>query len=91
MSNLQFKKTLMARIHFVDFGNTEWVPVSGIKPLLNMFFDLPAQAIRCSLAHVEPEDPSKVPNFNLGKEKLKFILKSIHFIVNSNRVYLIYI
>ena len=68
---MQYQKTLMAEIHFVDFGNTEWVKASAIKPLHNMFFDLPAQGIKCSLAHIHPEEPSRVPPFQLGKEKYR--------------------
>ncbi|XP_071961579.1 tudor domain-containing protein 1-like [Antedon mediterranea] len=45
----------MVFIHYVDFGNTEWVRRSEIRKLPSWFFDLPPQVIRCSLSHVYPK------------------------------------
>ena len=41
-------------VHYVDYGNTEWVPLVRVRPLLPQFsFDaLPVSALRCSLANV---------------------------------------
>ncbi|XP_033096650.1 uncharacterized protein LOC117100914 isoform X2 [Anneissia japonica] len=48
-----------AHIHYVDFGNKEWIPLCDLRRLPSWFFDLPAQVIRCSLAHVSPKKRKK--------------------------------
>lgn len=44
-------------VFYVDYGNTEWVLETNVKPLADTFFDLPAQALKCSLAHIHPRPP----------------------------------
>ncbi|XP_042908070.1 uncharacterized protein [Parasteatoda tepidariorum] len=42
-------------IYFVDYGNTDSVPVSKIKALTSKFFTLPVQALKCKLFNAEPD------------------------------------
>ena len=37
-------------MEFVDFGNTELVPLSMIRPITNDYVELPILAFKCSLA-----------------------------------------
>ena len=43
-------------VHYVDFGNTEFVPMDRLRPLLKQFHfnALPFAALRCSLANIVP-------------------------------------
>ena len=43
-----------AEILFVDYGNSESVPVTQLKKLLPKHSELPAQAFKCSLSGMEP-------------------------------------
>lgn len=43
-------------VYFLDFGNTETVPLSDVRILLPEFQELPALAICCSLANAFPVD-----------------------------------
>ena len=47
-------------VHYVDYGNTEFVPRDHLRPLTEQFsFNaLPFSALRCSLANVVPLDSS---------------------------------
>ena len=47
-------------VHYVDYGNTEFVPVDRLRPLLEQFNSnaLPFSALRCSLANVSSLDLS---------------------------------
>lgn len=42
------------KIFFIDYGECKIVSECDIKPLPDAFCVLPAQAIECSLAHVQP-------------------------------------
>ena len=44
-------------VHYVDFGNTEKLPVSSIKPLEDKFANVPFFALPCSLANIAPPEP----------------------------------
>ena len=41
-------------VFYVDFGNSETVPVSKVKTLKEEWTELPPQAIQCSLASISP-------------------------------------
>lgn len=43
-----------AVVQFVDYGNSETLPISALCPLYQQFADLPSQAVPCSLYGVEP-------------------------------------
>lgn len=47
-------------VHYVDYGNTEFVPQDHLRPLIEQFSfsALPFFALRCSLANVVPLDSS---------------------------------
>lgn len=47
-----------AEVFYLDYGNVESVPLSAIQPIPGDLLDLPAQAVRCSLAQVRPEGQS---------------------------------
>ena len=42
------------QVFYVDFGNTEWVSVGELRPLLAKFMQLPGQVLKCSLANIQP-------------------------------------
>ncbi|XP_053928214.1 tudor domain-containing protein 1 [Cuculus canorus] len=39
---------------YIDYGNFEVLPVTRLRPMIPRLMDLPAQAIRCTLAGVKP-------------------------------------
>ena len=41
-------------VHYVDYGNSEEVPLASIKPLPEQHWKLPAQATKCACADVRP-------------------------------------
>ena len=45
-------------VHYVDFGNTEMVPINCLRPLVEQFEarSYPFSALRCSLANIKPLD-----------------------------------
>ncbi|KAF8782794.1 Tudor domain-containing protein 1 [Argiope bruennichi] len=45
-------------VYFIDYGNTDTVPISKIKELQREFFNLPPQAIRCKSYNVSPKSGS---------------------------------
>ncbi|XP_071816788.1 tudor domain-containing protein 1-like isoform X2 [Apostichopus japonicus] len=45
-------------VFYVDYGNSEWVLETNVKPLVAEFYDMPAQVVKCSLAHVSPFVPA---------------------------------
>ncbi|XP_064604917.1 uncharacterized protein LOC135470098 [Liolophura sinensis] len=47
-----------AEVFYLDYGNVESVPLSAIQPICEDLLNLPAQAVRCSLAKVRPESIS---------------------------------
>lgn len=48
----------LVQVHYVDYGNTEKLPISSIQPLLDNFTSSPFFALPCSLANIsQPESP----------------------------------
>ncbi|KAF4791222.1 tudor domain containing 1 [Turdus rufiventris] len=41
-------------VDYVDYGNSDSLPLTRLRPIIPSLMDLPAQAIRCSLAGVKP-------------------------------------
>ncbi|KFV47240.1 Tudor domain-containing protein 1, partial [Tyto alba] len=67
---------------YIDYGNFEVLPLTRLRPMIPRLMDLPAQAIRCTLAGVKPplgSWTSKAISFmnQLVKEKV-FTVKVVH-------------
>ncbi|NXL26084.1 TDRD1 protein, partial [Setophaga kirtlandii] len=41
-------------VDYMDYGNSDSLPLTRLRPIIPSLMDLPAQAIRCSLAGVNP-------------------------------------
>ncbi|NWY59252.1 TDRD1 protein, partial [Chionis minor] len=41
-------------VGYIDYGNCEVLPLTRLRPMIARLMDLPAQAIRCTLAGVKP-------------------------------------
>ncbi|NXF17947.1 TDRD1 protein, partial [Rhodinocichla rosea] len=41
-------------VDYLDYGNSDSLPLTRLRPIIPSLMDLPAQAIRCSLAGVKP-------------------------------------
>ncbi|XP_074730149.1 tudor domain-containing protein 1 [Strix uralensis] len=41
-------------VGYIDYGNFEVLPLTRLRPMISRLMDLPAQAIRCTLAGVKP-------------------------------------
>ncbi|XP_050195341.1 tudor domain-containing protein 1 [Myiozetetes cayanensis] len=59
--NLWYRATVTAYasedsvlVDYVDYGNSDCVPLTKLRPVIPALMNLPAQAIRCSLAGVRP-------------------------------------
>ncbi|XP_022081095.1 uncharacterized protein LOC110974069 isoform X2 [Acanthaster planci] len=61
------KSNLMVKVLYIDFGNKEWLAADMLRPLRPAFYELPQQAIKCSLAHIEP--PTKVDSWEIDAAK----------------------
>ncbi|XP_031410387.1 tudor domain-containing protein 1 isoform X2 [Meleagris gallopavo] len=44
----------VVRVHFVDYGNVEEVPVDNIRQISSSFLELPFQGIKCWLSGIKP-------------------------------------
>ena len=44
-------------VHYIDFGDEEWLPKRRIFPLPSPFTAVPPMALVCSLAYIEPMRP----------------------------------
>lgn len=49
---IEGKKRLEMDVGYVDYGNTERLPLSRVRPLPEKFHKLPFQAFLCSLSQV---------------------------------------
>lgn len=63
-----------AQVEFVDFGNTELVPLSMIRPITNDYVELPVLAFKCSLAGIYPSGGSWS---NESSDKLKIFMSKL--------------
>lgn len=46
------------KVHYIDYGNAEKLPMSSIQPLMDNFTTSPSFALPCSLANItQPESP----------------------------------
>ena len=62
----------LVQVHYVDYGNTEKLPISSIQPLMDNFTTSPFFALPCSLANiVQPESPG------WADEAMKVIKKNV--------------
>ncbi|KFR10716.1 Tudor domain-containing protein 1, partial [Opisthocomus hoazin] len=59
--NLWYRAAVIARVSedtvlvgYIDYGNFEVLPLTRLRPMMSTLMDLPAQAIRCTLAGVKP-------------------------------------
>ena len=50
-------------VFYVDYGNSETLPLERLQPISDAHFKLPAQAICCRMADVQGVDPTKVTNY----------------------------
>ena len=44
------------KVHYVDYGNQEQLPLSHLRPLEQQFCQLPCQALECSIANIQPSE-----------------------------------
>ena len=42
------------KVRYVDYGNTDWVPLDAVYPIQPRLQTVPAQAVCCSLSNIEP-------------------------------------
>ena len=52
-----------ATVFYVDYGNSETLPVDRLQPISDAHLKLPAQAIHCHMADVQGVEPSNVTNY----------------------------
>uniref|UniRef100_A0A8C4UH98 Tudor domain containing 1 n=2 Tax=Falco tinnunculus TaxID=100819 RepID=A0A8C4UH98_FALTI len=50
-----------AKVCFVDYGNTEEVPLDKIRQISSSFLQLPFQGIKCWLSGIKPADGNWIP------------------------------
>eukprot|EP00794_Sanderia_malayensis_P006037 gene6037-6738_t len=46
-------------VFHVDFGSTEWLPATNVRPVAERFFQLPVGTLACCLADVQPMESSR--------------------------------
>uniref|UniRef100_A0A8C0IG16 Tudor domain containing 1 n=1 Tax=Bubo bubo TaxID=30461 RepID=A0A8C0IG16_BUBBB len=51
---IQYVSEDTALVGYIDYGNFEVLPLTRLRPMISRLMDLPAQAIRCTLAGVKP-------------------------------------
>ncbi|NXF97342.1 TDRD1 protein, partial [Eubucco bourcierii] len=49
------------KVHFVDYGNTEEVPLDKIRQISSSFLTLPFQGIKCWLSGIKPANGKWIP------------------------------
>ncbi|XP_056350433.1 tudor domain-containing protein 1 isoform X1 [Oenanthe melanoleuca] len=59
-------------VDYMDYGNSDSLPLTRLRPIIPSLMDLPAQAIRCSLAGVKPPWTSEIISYmkKLVKDKV---------------------
>ncbi|KAG8445704.1 hypothetical protein GDO86_010477 [Hymenochirus boettgeri] len=81
---------LKLTVYFLDFGNTETVPIYDVKTLLPEFSTLPALAMCCSLAYAYPPEDVWV---NSTSEFFKKIVYGkallLHILAKQNQTYMV--
>ncbi|XP_018426259.1 PREDICTED: tudor domain-containing protein 1 [Nanorana parkeri] len=81
-----------ATVHFLDYGNTEEVPVDKLCKIPSTFLELPFQAIKCSLAGVKPLgdkwDPTAAEKFHSCVAGIKLRAKAVSRKLNGYLVQL---
>ncbi|KAL9980435.1 hypothetical protein ACROYT_G009026 [Oculina patagonica] len=50
-------------VSYVDYGNSETLPLDKLHPISDSYRKLPAQGIHCRLAEVQGVDPSRITNY----------------------------
>lgn len=51
-------------VHYIDYGNSETLPLNKIKKLIPKFSDLPQQGIKCTLNRIKPKFVAGEPKWN---------------------------
>ncbi|NXN92037.1 TDRD1 protein, partial [Rhinopomastus cyanomelas] len=51
---LAYNSEEIVLVGYIDYGNFEGLPLTRLRPMIPRLMDLPAQAIRCTLAGVKP-------------------------------------
>lgn len=59
------------KVQYVDYGNSEIIPISRIRKLSNVYHNLPSQAKKAVLAYIKT--PSLDDEDELGKESAEFL------------------
>lgn len=68
------------QVTYIDFGNSEMVPVSSLKMIkgtLQEWLQLPAQAIKCSLASISPVNDAEWPDVTVERFKELIMQKQL--------------
>ena len=52
-----------ATVFYIDYGNSEVLPLERLRPISDLHLKLPAQAVQCRLADVQGVDPGKVTSY----------------------------
>ena len=50
-------------VSYIDYGNSETLPLDRLHPISDSHRKLPAQAIHCRLAEVQGVDPNRITNY----------------------------
>ncbi|XP_048802667.1 tudor domain-containing protein 1 isoform X1 [Lagopus muta] len=73
----------VVRVHFVDYGNVEEVPVDNIRHISSSFLELPFQGIKCWLSGIKPAgskwSPEATKRFHKCTAGMKLQAKIISF------------
>lgn len=66
------------RVRFVDFGNTDTVPLASVAPCPEKFLTTPVVAIRCALNGIGPPPQARqtVPGISRAAEAKAFLMKN---------------
>ncbi len=79
-----------AQVLFIDYGNTETVPLASLRKLKEEYTKLPCQAMHCSLAHITPKgngwNPTAIAQFTQLTEEKEFRVEIISTAGNVSQV-----